>query len=160
MRHVTCVLTILLAVLAGSPDGARAQTSCAGASLDEARTLALAAAEVLEAHGPYAAFPVFADPRGAFIDRDLYVFVLDFYGRIWFNAVFSIRPGQLIIDSRDRHGRRYVREMIARAERDGEGWVEYEWINPCSGELEPKSAYIVKVGPLIVGVGAYGVVGL
>jgi len=50
--------------------------------------------------------------------------------------------------------------MIEIATTTGEGWVEYEWLSPCSGEMEPKSTYVVRVGPLIVGVGAYGVVGL
>ena len=147
---------MLLACLLTAP----ARASCSGATLEDARAMALDAAAALDEMGPYEAFPRFADPSGRFIDRDLYVFVIDKLGRMWFNALFAIRPGQSIIDARDRHGRLFVREMIAIAQRHGEGWVEYDWINPCSGEMEPKSTYVVRVGPLIVGVGAYGVISL
>ena len=151
------LLTILLILL---PPALAAGETCKRAGLDEARTLALRAAALLAERGPVVSFDHFVDPDGEFIDRDLYVFVLDYTGRIWFNARFAIRPGQNILDAQDRHGRFYVREMIRIAREAGEGWVEYEWINPCTGAIEPKSAYVVNVGPLIVAVGAYGRISL
>lgn len=151
---------LLVIILIGCLLAAPARAACSGTTLEDARLMALDAAAILEKEGPYGAFPRFADPSGPFIDRDLYVFVIDTLGRMWFNALFRIRPGQSIIGSRDRQGRFYVREMIRIAERHGEGWVEYDWINPCNGRMEPKSTYVVQVGPLIVGVGVYGVISL
>ena len=109
---------------------------------------------------PRVAFTAFGKPDGGFIERDLYVFVIDLTGRIWFNAVFPTPPGRNILGSRDSKGRYFVQEMIAVAQADGEGWVEYEWFSPCTGKMAAKSAYVVRVGPLLVAVGAYGVVSL
>lgn len=139
---------------------AASQPGCQAASLAEAKALALKAAELLLKDGPEKAFRRFSDPDDDFIDRDLYVFILDLNGRIWFNAVFPTAPGSNILGSRDSSGRYFVRDMVRTARTKGEGWVEYEWLSPCTGEMAPKSAYVVRVGPLLVAVGAYGVVSL
>jgi cytochrome c len=137
-----------------------AEPRCEAASLTEAKAMAVQAATLLVKEGPEIAFRRFSDPQDNFIDRDLYVFVLDMAGRIWFNAAFPTPPGRNILGSRDPNGRYFVQDMIAVANSDGEGWVEYEWLSPCTGEMTPKSAYVVRVGPLLVAVGAYGVLSL
>ena len=139
---------------------AASQPKCQAAGLDEAKALAVKAAKFLLEAGPEKAFRRFSDPDDDFIDRDLYVFILDLNGRIWFNAVFPVAPGSNILDSRDSSGRYFVQDMVRTARTKGEGWVEYEWLSPCTGEMAPKSAYVVRVGPLLVAVGAYGVVSL
>lgn len=134
--------------------------NCHAAGLAKAKALAVKAAKVLQEAGPEKAFRRFSDRDDEFIDRDLYVFILDLNGRIWFNAVFPIAPGSNILGSRDSSGRYFVQDMVRTARTKGEGWVEYEWLSPCTGEMSPKSAYVVRVGPLLVAVGAYGVVSL
>ncbi len=62
------------------------------------------------------------------------------------------------IEAQSADGRYYVQEMIALAQNSGEGWVEYEFINPCTGDFAPKVSFVKRVGDLIVGVGAYGTV--
>jgi hypothetical protein len=136
------------------------QLGCEAATLAEAKALSIQAAEILINKGPEIAFQRFSDPEDSFIDRDLYVFVLDTAGRIWFNAAFPTPPGRNILGSRDPNGRYFVQDMIKVANTVGEGWAEYEWLSPCTGEMTPKSAYVVKVGPLLVAVGAYGVLSL
>ena len=161
---LTCLLLGPLGSLSAlEPRLAQAQHSearCQAAGLNEAKALALKASKLLLDAGPKKAFRRFSDPDDEFIDRDLYVFILDLNGRIWFNAVFPIAPGSNILGSRDSTGRYFVQEMVDTARTQGEGWVEYEWLSPCTGEMSPKSAYVVRVGPLLVAVGAYGVVSL
>jgi cytochrome c len=151
-----------LAPALNTASGAQAasEARCRAASLGEAKALAIKASEFLLKAGPEKAFRRFSDPDDVFIDRDLYVFILDLNGRIWFNAVFPIAPGSSILGSRDSSGHYFVQDMVAIARTRGEGWVEYEWLSPCTGEMAPKSAYVVRVGPLLVAVGAYGVVSL
>lgn len=139
---------------------ASAQARCQAASLEEAKALAVKAAKALVDLGPEKAFRRFSDPEDEFIDRDLYVFAIDLGGRIWFNAVFPTAPGSNILGSRDSNGRYFIQDMIRTARTKGEGWVEYEWLSPCTGEMSPKAAYVVRVGPVLVAVGAYGVVSL
>jgi cytochrome c len=159
MARFTIIVSVLLLMLGRGPVMA-AEPRCQAASLAEAKAMAIQAAEILVNDGPEVAFRRFSDPEDDFIDRDLYVFVLDMTGRIWFNAVFPTPPGRNILGSRDSNGRFFVQDMIKVANTRGEGWVEYEWLSPCTSEMTPKSAYVVRVGPLLVAVGAYGVMSL
>ncbi len=135
---------------------AQATGKCRSATPAEAEIMAQHAAAYLERAGPEKAFRAFMDPKGRFMDRDLYVFVLDLDGTLWVNGAFPQAIGGNAAGARDRRGRFYIQEMLNIAKTRGKGWVEYDWINPCSGELEPKASYIIRVGPFVVGVGAYG----
>lgn len=130
---------------------------CDLADLDEAKALALKAAELLEKEGPKKALVKFMVP-GPFIDRDLYVFVLDMEGTLWASGAFPEGIGTNAWEAQDSGGNFFVQEMIRIAAVEGEGWVEYDFFNPCTGERSPKASYVKRVGPLIVGVGAYGTV--
>lgn len=135
-----------------------AAAACEFATLAEAEALARRAAALLERLGPGPAFAAFMDRDREFIDRDLYVFVLDLDGTMWASGAFPQSIGSNALGARDSRGRYYIRRMIRLAMERGEGWVEYEWFNPCSGEIAPKASFIVRVGPFIVGVGAYGTI--
>lgn len=137
----------------------RLAQGCRSASLAEAEALADRAADLLGRIGPERALPAFMDPAGGFIDRDLYVFVLDLDGNLWANGAFPQAIGSNALSARDSHGRPYVADMIRVAERDGRGWVAYEWVNPCTGTMSPKVSFIRRVGSFVIGVGAYGTLG-
>lgn len=150
-----------LAALAGAlllvaPLHAAAAPPCAFATLDEAEAMAERAAALLERAGPEQALPAFMDPGGAFVDRDLYVFVFDLDGVLWANGGFPDLVGSDARMARSSDGRLFVQEMIRTALERGQGWVEYEWYNPCTRKLSHKVSFFKRVGSLIVGVGAYG----
>ncbi len=151
------MLGVLLAILVFAAPGGAAPP-CAMASPDEAKALAERAARLLEEVGPEKALPAFMDAEGDFIDRDLYVFVLDLNGMLWASGAFPQSIGRDARLARDSKGRLYIQEMIRLAIERGEGWVAYEWINPCTGEISPKVSFIKRVGPFIVGAGAYGTI--
>jgi len=93
LRRALSALTLLfvLSGTAGVPvTDAAGQKRCNAATLAEAKAMALNAAKTLLDQGPKAAFRTFSDPNGGFIDRDLYVFIIDLQGRIWFNAVYPV----------------------------------------------------------------------
>jgi len=144
-----------LAMLAGAalaapsalPGSARATPSCPAGSPVEAKKLAERAAKVLAAVGGAAAFRRYRDPSGPFVRGDLYVFVIDRDGIIVENVGFPEVIGSGGFELRSRFG-----AAVAR----GRGWVRYNWYNPCSRRIEAKMSYLVRVGDLIVGVGAYG----
>lgn len=137
---------------------AAAAEPCESATPGEARAMAVRAAALIEEVGPKEAFRAFMEPDGGFIDRDLYVFVLDFDGVLWANGAFPDAIGSVALDAQAADGRYYVREMIAVTSARGEGWVEYEFYNPCTGEFAPKVSFVKRAGQFIVGVGAYGTV--
>src|SRR5205823_4595232 len=59
------------------------------------------------------------------------------------------------LDARDQKGHRYIEQMLRLAGENGEGWVEYQWFNPCTGEYSDKRTFFKKVGRFVVAVGAY-----
>ncbi len=158
-RSPACVLAtaVVLAMLTLSV-AARAASVCEFASLGEAKAMAERAAARLERRGPEETLPRFMDPAGGFIDRDLYVFVIDLNGVLWASGGFPETVGSNALGARDSRGRLFVQEMMRIAVEAGRGWVEYEWFNPCTGKVNPKSSYVIRVGPFVVGVGAYGTV--
>lgn len=122
------------------------------ASPDEAKAMAEKAAAVLKADGPDKAFPQFNDQKGAFHDRDLYVFVQNHEAT---NVAFGGNPallGKNVANLKDVDGKAFIQEMQATKDR---GWVEYKFQNPETKAVETKVSYVIWVGDYLVGVGAY-----
>lgn len=150
---------VLALVLAFANAATAAERSCSRAGTPaEAQALAEKAAAHLQAAGPRQAFNDFMNPGAGFMAHDLYVFVFDRRGTMLLNARFPGLIGSSIANARDANGRPFLLEAMARAEREGATWVEYNWYNPCTGTVMPKSTHIVKVDGFFVGVGAYGLV--
>jgi cytochrome c len=150
-RRLIAVMVLLAGVAVAGPGAlpgtAWAAQSCSAGSPVEAKRLAEHAARVLLAVGPVAAFRRYRDPRGPFVRGDLYVFVVDRNGIIVENVGFPEVIGSGGFNRQSQFGR-----VVAR----GRGWIRYRWYNPCSRRVEQKMSYLVRVGDLVVGVGAYG----
>jgi cytochrome c len=129
--------------------------SCAQATRPIAQALAERAAAHLAKVGAEQAFRDFQDPAGGFLDGDLYVFVFDFEGTLMASGGFPQAVGRNLVVNYHEPSRTYVSGLIALARAQGKGWHEYVWRNPCTGRRETKISYVIKVGDLIVGVGAY-----
>lgn len=129
----------------------------AAASPDDAKAMVLQAAEVLQADGLEKACPKFNDQAGAFWKEngELYVFVINFQGA-W--DCYPPKPagvGTNLLNLKDVDGKEFVKEMIDVAKSKGEGWVEYQWKNPATNKIQPKSTYLKRVGDVFVASGVY-----
>jgi hypothetical protein len=123
------------------------------ANVDEAKAMAVKAATFLKDGGPEKAFPAFqAKDNADWHDRDLYVFVQDSKGYMVSHGTNPALIGKPMLALKDVDGKAFNVEMQAVKDT---GWIEYKWQNPQSKAVEPKKAYIVRVGDYIVGVGAY-----
>ena len=122
------------------------------ATPDEAKAMAIKAADHLKAVGPDKAFPEFDAKDGPWHDRDLYVTVQDSKGIMVAHGTNSGLIGKSMLDLKDVDGKPFNREI--QAIKDA-GWIDYKWQNPLSKAVEAKTAYEVRVGDYIVGVGAY-----
>jgi TRAP-type uncharacterized transport system substrate-binding protein len=91
----------------------------------------------------------------AFIDRDLYPYVLDLNGYNRANAAIPAVRGKNLFDMKDQDGKFLIREHIDLAKSAGRGWVDFKWLNPATKSIDDKSSYIEKVGDYIVAVGIY-----
>jgi cytochrome c len=122
------------------------------ATPDEAKAMAIKAADYLKANGPEKAFSAFKAPDGGYRDRDLYVVVQDNKGTMVFHPLNQALVGKSMLDLKDVDGKPFNREV--QAIKDA-GWVEYKWLDPQTKTVAPKKSYVINIGDYIVMVGAY-----
>jgi len=122
------------------------------ATPDEAKAMAIKAADYLKANGPEKVFSEFNAKDGTWHDRDLYVLVRDSKGVMVANGENHGLFGKNVLDLKDPDGKAFQREKLTITDA---GWINYRWLNPISRQVEPKSQYVIRVGDYLVGVGAY-----
>ena len=123
-------------------------------SPDEAKALVEKAAAHLQAVGPEKAFADFNDQKGAFVDRDLFVFVYSLDGKVVVGGAVPALLGRSALAFKDIDGKEFGKEIMAAAAAGG-GWTEYRMSNPATKKPEPKKTYAVKAGDYVVAAGAY-----
>ena len=106
-----------------------------------------------------AAFERFHDPKGPFIAKDAYIFVINPSGVDLVNPAFPNLEGRNLLDLRDTQGKQLIREMMKVVETKDAGWVDYMWPKPGESVSTQKSAYVskAKMGNqwVLVGCGVY-----
>jgi signal transduction histidine kinase len=122
---------------------------------NEATALVKKAVDYMKANGKEKAFAEFNNPKGQFIDRDLYIFVFDLNGKTLAHGTNPKLLDKNLVDLKDADGKLFIKEFIDVANAKGKGWVDYKWPNPLTKAIEPKSTYIEKVGDVLVGCGIY-----
>lgn len=112
----------------------------------------------IEANGE-SAFKLFNDPKGPFIVKDAYIFVIDPNGVDLVNPAFPNLEGRNLMDLKDTQGKQLIREMFSVVQTSGSGWVDYMWPKPGESVSTQKSAYVskAKMGDqwMLVGCGVY-----
>ncbi|HKO88103.1 MAG TPA: methyl-accepting chemotaxis protein [Burkholderiales bacterium] len=126
-----------------------------GGTANEATKLVEKAVQHLSQNGRQKAFAAFNDPHGAFVLRDLYIFVYSMSGQVLAHGGNPAMLGKQMLDAKDAKGKAFVRERIEIASTKGKGWQDYLFLNPETKEVESKTSYIEKVDDLIVGCGIY-----
>ena len=122
---------------------------------DEAYALVQRAMQHLRDVGWDEASDDFHDPKGAFVDRDLYIFALDRQGRYQVMGANRAKVGTDVRDAPGVNGDALIRDAWTRAEQGG-GWVEYSIVNPVNGDVRGKSSYVMPyTDDLLIGCGAY-----
>ncbi|MRW92577.1 cache type 2 domain-containing protein [Duganella sp. FT80W] len=91
-----------------------------------------------------------------FLQGALYVDVRDIKtGIVLAHPVNPSIVGKDLTDIPDASGKKYRREIIELAAKKGHGWVDYQYKNPVSGKIEPKTTYILRVGDVVLEAGIY-----
>lgn len=94
------------------------------------------------------------DPE--FIQGALYLDIRDLHsGIVLAHPVNPTIVGKDLTDVPDASGKKYRREIIELAAKKGKGWVDYMYKNPTSGQIEPKTTYIQRVGDAVLEAGIY-----
>jgi signal transduction histidine kinase len=63
--------------------------------------------------------------------------------------------GKDLTDVPDVNGKKYRREIIELAASKGKGWVDYQYKNPKTGKIEPKTTYVMRVDDMVLEAGIY-----
>ena len=91
-----------------------------------------------------------------FVQGSLYIDMRDLYtGIVLAHPMNPSIVGKDLTDIPDSNGKQYRREIISLAQARNKGWVEYQYKNPTSGKVEPKSTYIMRVDDVVLEAGIY-----
>jgi hypothetical protein len=120
---------------------------------EQAQALADRALLHMQQVGPEAAIKDFNDPKGGYIDRDLFVIVYDPGGTIMTGVPALI--GKNASSLTDVTGKEFGKEIIEAAHTKDGSWVEYHMTNPATKKVELKTSYVRRYKDYVVFVGAY-----
>jgi methyl-accepting chemotaxis protein len=122
---------------------------------DEAYALLQRAVAHYKAVGFERASKDFHDKSSGWVDRDLYIFALDRQGTYRIMGADINKVGTSVHQAQGVDGAQLVKDVWHRAEQGG-GWVEYNIVNPVTGDVRGKASFVVPVErDLVLGCGAY-----
>ena len=124
-------------------------------SADEAMALVQRAQALIAQRGLAGASAELHSAEAGFVDRDLYVFVIDRQGQYRLHGAKPAAEGQRVHTVPGIDGERFVRDAWAAAEAGG-GWIDYSIVQPTTGTVLPKVSWVMPLpGDLLLGCGIY-----
>ena len=121
----------------------------------EAEAMVSKAVRHIRTVGASKAYQEFTDKSPEFTDRDLYVIVYDFGGRVLAHGQNPKMVGKELIDLRDADGKEWIRERVELTRTKGKFWHDYKFTDPLTKKVLPKSTYCERVESTSVCVGIY-----
>lgn len=149
MKLCSAVMVAVALTVVGTPTFAADR-----ASLDEAKALVKKARAYIREHGPQKAFAEISNPKGQFVDRDLYVYV---YDKNIVSVAHGVNPrfiGKNMSELRDTDGV-YITKGLLEAAKKGGGTFNFKFMDPVTKTVEPKIGYAEMEGEYMVGSGVY-----
>ena len=122
---------------------------------EEAVAMVKKAVEYIKANGRDKAFEEFSNPKGKFVDRDLYIVVYDMNMKCLAHGQKKSMVGKDLLDFKDVDGKEYMKERQTLMKANTTAWQEYKFMNPVSKKIEPKEMYLEKFEDVVVGCGVY-----
>ncbi len=147
MKKMTAAILVNLFVVSFS--------FAATGTADEAIDLVERAARYVMTEGKEKAFAEFSNPNGKFINKDLYIFAIDYKGVVLAHGSIPKLVGKEILELRDSDRVYYVKGFIELAKTRVRGWFDYKFLDPVTKKIEPKSTYIQKMDTFLLGCGIY-----
>jgi len=135
--------------------------SCAGAlAADPTEKDAIAMAErgaaMVKAKGKEEVMKRITSKDPEFVQGSLYIDMRDVKtGIVLAHPYNPSIVGKDLTDVPDANGKKYRREIIELAAAKGKGWVDYQYKNPTTGKIEPKTTYILLVDGVVLEAGLY-----
>lgn len=122
----------------------------------DAIAMAERGAAFMKAHGKEEMMKKITAKDPDFVQGSLYVDMRDIKtGIVLAHPINPSIVGKDLTDVPDANGKKYRREIIELAQKQGKGWVDYQYKNPTSGKIEPKTTYILRVNDVVLEAGIY-----
>ena len=122
----------------------------------DAIAMAERGAAFMKAHGKEEMMKKITAKDPDFVQGSLYVDMRDIKtGIVLAHPINPSIVGKDLTDVPDANGKKYRREIIELAQKQGKGWVDYQYKNPTSGKIEPKTTYILRVDDVVLEAGIY-----
>lgn len=149
-ERVVTTLALVLIALAPTADVAAQERATA----KEAQELVARAIALYDEAGREAAFAAFQDEDGGFLDRDLYIFVFGPERTAVAHGGDPELVGTPAAELKDVDGVPFGNLFLDKATEDG-AWVDYKWRDPVTGEVLPKTSWVVRHDGHVFGAGIY-----
>ncbi len=130
-------------------------TAAEFATKEEAIAMVKKALVFIKEQGPEQAYAEFTNKGGRFHDRDLYITVLDFDGKVLAHGQREDLIGKVLIDLKDSDGKLFMRERFELARQRPSFWQNYKFMNPATKKVEPKEMYCERLDETAVCGGVY-----
>ncbi len=123
---------------------------------DEAKAMVDAALDHIKKVGAEKAYKDFTTDKAAWTKKDLYVMVYDGKGVALAHGANEKLVGKDMSAVKDGNGKPVVPGLLELAKKGG-GWFDYDWPDPITKKLAPKSTFAKALpgGDGFVGVGIY-----
>ncbi len=123
------------------------------ATPEEAQAMAEKAATLVAAEGEKS-FAAIGQPNGEFHKGELYVVVIDRQGVVRAH-INSKLVGVNMWESTDPDGVKFTQQSWKATEKSPTAWITYKFTNPETKRIEPKKAWVHRVGDYVVQSGVY-----
>lgn len=125
-------------------------------TLDEATALVKKAVTFAKANGKEKVIAEANNPKGQFVDRDLYVNIYELNtGIVRAYVVNTKLLGKDVSELKDADGKSFIRDILNIAKKDGKGTVDYKWLEPSTKAIMPKVVYLERWEDLVFTSGSY-----
>lgn len=143
--------TLLAALAVGFVAPAAAEER---ATLDQAKAMVKKARAYIREVGAEKAYAEISNPKGRFVDREIYVYVYDKNLNNLAHGGNQRLIGKNLADLRDTDGV-YVNKGLLEAAQKGGGTFRFKFLNPATKTIEVKTGYAEMEGDVMVGSGVY-----
>ena len=116
----------------------------------EAETMVKKAVVYIKATPRDKAMAEITDPKGAFVDRELYLTVYKMDGTALAHGANAKFVGKNMIELRDGNGKEHIRERLEMAKTKSSFWQDFTFINPVNKKMEPKQMYCERTEEQLV----------
>jgi len=141
---LTTALTMALALAATSVFAAERVTP------KEAEAMVRKGVAYIKANPLDKAMADITDPKGAFVDRELYLTVYKMDGTALAHGANARFVGKNMIELRDGNGKEHIRERLEMAKTKNTFWQDFTFVNPVNKKMEPKQMYCQRTEDLLV----------